>query len=48
MQNVYFAVWQRVIERLDEPALPAAEVQPVDGKLVWFLDKAAASQLSTS
>jgi len=42
------AVWQRVIERLDEPALPAARVQPADGKLVWFLDKAAASQLFTS
>jgi len=36
-----------VIEGTDNPALPAAQVQPENGKLVWFLDHAAASQLST-
>uniref|UniRef100_A0ACD5WQD6 Uncharacterized protein n=1 Tax=Avena sativa TaxID=4498 RepID=A0ACD5WQD6_AVESA len=29
-------------------SLPAHMVQPTDGKLVWFLDKAAASSLDTS
>jgi 6-phosphogluconolactonase len=35
-------------EGLDAPAsLPARMVQPSDGKLVWFLDKAAASFLDS-
>ena len=29
----------------DSPSLPARMVQPTNGKLVWFLDKAAASKL---
>ncbi|WCJ42615.1 6-phosphogluconolactonase 1 [Euphorbia peplus] len=29
----------------DSPQLPARMVQPAEGKLVWFLDKAAASKL---
>jgi len=27
---------QRVIEQTDDPPLPAAQVQPVNGKLVWL------------
>ncbi|KAL6598221.1 hypothetical protein ACP70R_012206 [Stipagrostis hirtigluma subsp. patula] len=32
-------------EGLDVPSIPARMVQPAEGRLVWFLDKAAASSL---
>lgn len=35
-------------EGLDAKAIPARMVQPIDGKLVWFLDEAAASSLETA
>jgi len=43
------AVLHEVLEG-DAPAekYPAKLVQPSDGKLIWFLDKASASQLSTA
>ena len=43
------AVLHEVLEG-DAPAekYPAKLVQPSDGKLIWFLDRAAASQLSTA
>ena len=43
------AVLHEVLES-DAPAekYPAKLVQPSDGKLIWFLDRAAASQLSTA
>lgn len=31
----------------DRPVLPSRMVQPTEGKLVWFLDKAAASKLQS-
>ena len=44
--QVYF-VFQRVLEGNEEPALPAAQVRPTDGELYWFLDKPAASKLTS-
>jgi 6-phosphogluconolactonase len=43
------AVLHEVLEG-DAPAekYPAKLVQPSDGNLIWFLDRAAASQLSTA
>ncbi|KAG8063015.1 hypothetical protein GUJ93_ZPchr0003g18287 [Zizania palustris] len=39
---VSFAI-SDVTETQDSPSMPARMVQPTDGKLVWFLDKAAVS-----
>ncbi|KAL5217894.1 hypothetical protein ABZP36_018578 [Zizania latifolia] len=39
---VSFAI-SDVTEGQDSPSIPARMVQPTDGKLVWFLDKAAVS-----
>ncbi|OWF44258.1 6-phosphogluconolactonase-like [Mizuhopecten yessoensis] len=36
---------QRVLEGNEKSPLPAARVQPTNGELVWFLDKAAAANL---
>ncbi|XP_025880030.1 probable 6-phosphogluconolactonase 1 isoform X1 [Oryza sativa Japonica Group] len=41
---VYFAISDGT-EGPDAPSIPARMVQPTDGKLVWFLDKASASFL---
>ena len=40
-------VSERKLEELGDGALPAARVRPVDESLVWFIDSAAASTLST-
>jgi 6-phosphogluconolactonase len=46
---VHLAVSDSSSNGPDTPAsLPARMVQPTDGKLVWFLDKAAASSLDAS
>ncbi|HLG59094.1 MAG TPA: 6-phosphogluconolactonase [Vicinamibacterales bacterium] len=39
------AVWRALQPGSSEPAVPAALVQPVDGRLVWLLDSAAAGRL---
>ncbi|XP_060065716.1 6-phosphogluconolactonase-like [Ylistrum balloti] len=38
---------QRVLEGKEENPLPAARVQPTNGKVYWFLDTAAASRLQS-
>ncbi|XP_030052975.1 6-phosphogluconolactonase [Microcaecilia unicolor] len=40
------AVLKRVLETEEKAPLPAARVQPHSGKLLWFLDEAAAKDLT--
>uniref|UniRef100_A0A0D9VVA7 Glucosamine/galactosamine-6-phosphate isomerase domain-containing protein n=2 Tax=Leersia perrieri TaxID=77586 RepID=A0A0D9VVA7_9ORYZ len=44
---VYFAISEGT-EGPDAPSIPARMVQPTDGKLLWFLDKASASFLEAN
>uniref|UniRef100_A0A669QZS4 6-phosphogluconolactonase n=2 Tax=Phasianus colchicus TaxID=9054 RepID=A0A669QZS4_PHACC len=40
------AVLKRILEGNEENPLPAARVQPHTGQLLWFLDEAAAKELT--
>ncbi|XP_068520604.1 6-phosphogluconolactonase [Anas acuta] len=40
------AVLKRILEGSEQNPLPAARVQPHTGQLLWFLDEAAAAELS--
>ncbi|XP_078537337.1 6-phosphogluconolactonase [Lissotriton helveticus] len=40
------SIVKRILETEEENPLPAARVQPVHGKLFWFLDEAAAKELT--
>ncbi|XP_014681290.1 PREDICTED: 6-phosphogluconolactonase-like [Priapulus caudatus] len=42
------AILKTILAEQHEPLLPAARVNPTDGKVFWFLDDAAASMLKNS